>query len=240
MFENMTKNGTLYLIPTFIGTGDEHSVTDKILKVIYSIREFIVETEKTARAFLKSINHPLHQSEFIFHILNEHTGSTIDLSTCFASLKAGDSIGLMSDAGIPCMADPGSVAVSYAHKNGIRVVPLPGESSIYLALMASGLNGQNFAFNGYLPVKPNERTKKILQLESISIKQDQTQLFMETPYRNQVLFENLVKILQPSTRMCIASNIGQENEFIYCTEIRHWKNLKADLHKIPVIFLIGR
>jgi len=238
-FETMQRAGFLYLIPNFLGSGTKDDISKNQCEKIYTIKEFIVESEKSARAFLKIIEHPLPQSEFIFHLLNEHTAGKEDLTPFFKNCLKGESLGLMSDAGIPCVADPGNRAVLFAHKNRLRVVPLTGASSIYLALMASGFNGQHFAFHGYLPVELQARIKKIREIEQALLSRGETQIFMETPYRNEKLFEILLKTLKPRTRLCLATNITQENEQIISKEVGEWSPTELQVHKIPVIFLIG-
>lgn len=231
--------GSLYLIPNFLGNGSKNDVAPNHLNSIYKLNEFIVESEKAARAFLKVIEHPVPQSDFVFHFLNEHSNDKEDLTPCFKNCLKGESIGLLSDAGIPCVADPGSRAVAFAHKNKIRVIPLSGPSGIYMALMASGFNGQNFAFHGYLPVENPLRIKKIKAMEQTVLSYGQTQIFMETPYRNDKLMEVLLTTLKPKTKLCIAVNITNENEKIMTDEVLAWDKGDIRIHKEPAIFLIG-
>lgn len=233
------SKGTFYLIPNFLGEGSKDDITLNQLHQIYKIVEFIVESEKSARAFLKRIEHPQPQSEFIFHLLNEHSKEKEDLTPFFKNCLSGNSLGLLSDAGIPCVADPGNRAVQFAHKNKIRVIPFSGPSSIYMALMASGFNGQNFAFNGYLPVEPPLRIKKIKHLEQKLLSEGQTQIFMETPYRNSKLLELLIKTLKPNTKLCVACNIATELETIISLETGVWDINTLNVNKAPAIFLIG-
>ncbi len=234
----MTK-GNFYLIPNFLGEGSKEDISVNQLKQIYSIKEFIVESEKAARAFLKTIEHPVSQSDFVFHLLNEHSKDKEDLTPFFKNCLKGENLGLISDAGIPCVADPGNRAVTFAHKNKIKVIPLSGPSSIYMALMASGFNGQNFAFHGYLPVEQPVRIKKIKAMEQTLLSTGQTQLFMETPYRNEKLLEVLLKNLKPQTKLCVAVNISNEKEIIVTAEVMNWKADTLNTHKEPAIFLIG-
>ena len=231
--------GTLYLIPNFLGTGVKDDIAINQLKKIYDIKEFIVESEKSARAFLKVIEHPLPQSDFVFHLLNEHTKDKEDLTPCFKNCLKGELLGLLSDAGIPCVADPGNRAVSFAHKNKIKVIPLSGPSSIYMALMASGFNGQNFTFHGYLPVEQPLRIKKIKAIEQLLLSTGQTQIFMETPYRNEKLLELLLTSLRPQTKLCISVNITNETEQIVNNEVANWNIKDVNTQKQPAIFLIG-
>lgn len=233
------SKGNFYLIPNFLGEGSKEDISVNQLKQIYSIKEFIVESEKAARAFLKIIEHPVSQSEFVFHLLNEHSKDKEDLTPFFKNCLKGENLGLISDAGIPCVADPGNRAVTFAHKNKIKVIPLSGPSSIYMALMASGFNGQNFVFHGYLPVEQPLRIKKIKAIEQTLLSTGQTQLFMETPYRNEKLLELLLKNLKPQTKLCVAVNISNEKETIVTTEVINWDIKQVNVNKQPAIFLIG-
>lgn len=235
----MAESGKLFLIPTFLGKGDTHDVAVSVKKHLYAITEFIVESEKSARAFLKAVQHPEKQDAFVFHLLNEHTLEQADMNLFFKNCIAGKTIGLMSDAGIPCVADPGSRAVLFAHQKGIRVIPLSGPSSIYMALMASGLNGQLFRFNGYLPIDLKKRTETLQILEKEILKTGGSQLFIETPYRNEALLRLIIKTLKPETRLCIALNISQENEWIKTRRIREWRSIQDALPKDPAIFILG-
>ncbi len=233
------SKGNFYLIPNFLGSGTKDDIATNQLKKIYEIKEYIVESEKAARAFLKTIEHPLPQSDFEFHLLNEHSKAKEDLTPYFKNCLKGGNLGLLSDAGIPCVADPGNRAVAFAHKNKIKVIPISGPSSIYMALMASGFNGQNFVFHGYLPVEQVERIKKIKAMEQTLLSTGQTQLFMETPYRNKKLLEQLIKTLKPKTKLCVAININNENETIVSKEIAIWDINQENVDKQPAIFLIG-
>ncbi len=233
------SKGNFYLIPNFLGEGSKEDISVNQLKQIYSIKEFIVESEKAARAFLKIIEHPVSQSEFVFHLLNEHSKDKEDLTPFFKNCLKGENLGLISDAGIPCVADPGNRAVTFAHKNKIKVIPQSGPSSIYMALMASGFNGQNFVFHGYLPVEQPVRIKKIKAMEQTLLSTGQTQLFMETPYRNEKLLEVLLKNLKPQTKLCVAVNISNEKETIVTAEVMNWDIKQVNVNKQPAIFLIG-
>jgi 16S rRNA (cytidine1402-2'-O)-methyltransferase len=233
------NQGTLYLIPNFLGEGSKNDIPINHLKQIYTLNTFIVESEKSARSYLKVIEHPLPQSEFTFHLLNEHSQIKEDLTPYFKNCLKGESLGLLSDAGIPCVADPGNRAVAFAHRNKITVKPLSGPSSIYMALMASGFNGQHFAFHGYIPVENPERLKKIRNMEQSFLSTGQTQIFMETPYRNEKLLHQLLGTLKPKTKLCVAVNISLPNEEIISKEIAVWKTEDIDVNKQPAIFLIG-
>ncbi len=229
----------LYLVPNVLSEGDWQNVLPaQIFTVITATKYFIVENTRTARRFLKLVNREINIDTLTFFELNKYTSAT-DLPTFLKPAEQGFNMAVISEAGCPGVADPGADVVKIAHQKGITVVPLVGPSSILLALMASGMNGQNFAFNGYLPVKPDERSREILALEKKVKTEQQTQIFIETPYRNNQLAADLVKTCSPSTLLCIAANITGENEMIVTKPIQQWKNSLPDLHKQPVIFLIG-
>lgn len=229
----------LYLVPNVLSEGDWQNVLPaQIFTVVTSTKYFIVENTRTARRFLKLVNREIDIDTLTFFELNKYT-SAADLPTFLKPAEQGFDMAVISEAGCPGVADPGADVVKIAHQKGITVVPLVGPSSILLALMASGMNGQSFAFNGYLPVKPGERSREILALEKKVKTEQQTQIFIETPYRNNQLTADLVKTCSPSTLLCIAANITGENEMIVTKSIQQWKNNLPDLHKQPVIFLIG-
>jgi 16S rRNA (cytidine1402-2'-O)-methyltransferase len=229
--------GKLYLIPAFLGSDNsEESFPGHNLKIIETIKYFIVEEERSARRFIKKILPDTDISKLQFSILNEHTKDN-DI-TDFLKPCEHDSVGLVSEAGVPCVADPGSQIVSMAHKAGIEVIPLVGPSSILLALMASGLNGQNFAFNGYLPVQKNERIKMLKHLEKRSVIEKQTQIFIETPYRNMHLLEDIANTCNSVTLLCIACDLTLVSQFIKTRSIKEWKTKLPDIHKRPAIFCI--
>ena len=230
-------SGSLYLIPSFIGLNHKDTIASRNLEVIYSIKHFIVEREKTARAFLKAIEHPSPQSELSFHELNKHEDYD-NYKQYFNAKIQQFSIGLISEAGLPAVADPGSKIVAYAHQNKVQVRPLSGSSSIFLALMASGLNGQEFSFHGYLPIDQAPRIKKLKQLEQESKRA--SQIFMETPYRNNAFLDFLIKNLQASTTLCVAANLESEDEQIISKKIADWKKEDMELHKVPCIYVIGQ
>lgn len=234
-------NATLYLIPVTLGETPIEKVLPSYNKSIISrLTHFAVENIRSARRFLKKTYPEIDIDSLTFYELSEHTNEK-DIADYIAPLKKGESMGIISEAGCPAIADPGSSLVRLAHKNGINVVPLSGPSSIIMALMSSGFSGQNFAFNGYLPAKQQEREAKIRQLESRCYKENQTQLFIEAPYRNEQMFESLIKICRPETSICIAANITCENELILTKTVAQWKkNEKPTLHKIPALFLISK
>ena len=230
--------GTLYLIPTFLSDDNFLVLPESVIQVIHTLHDFVVEEEKTARRFLKRIKSPVPQSEFIFQLLNEHSTNE-ELPSVLHKLKSGSNIGLLSEAGCPAIADPGSELVKLAHENGIRVVPFVGPSSILLSLMASGFNGQSFCFHGYLPRDPKQRQQRIKELERIVTKSGQTQIFIETPYRNMQLIDDLLQIMNDDSKLCIASELTGQNENIRTKLIKNWKKNTPSFHKKPCIFLMG-
>ena len=230
--------GKLYLIPVQISPEDiawvlPLAVQQRIAEICY----FIVEHPKTARQFLKQLNCKYPLQELKMQTLNEHTPSE-NLPALLDPVLAGHDIGLLSEAGCPAVADPGAELVRLAHKNNIAVVPLVGPSSILLALMASGLNGQRFAFHGYLPIENIARANKIVELEKLSINLKQTQIFIEAPYRNQKLLEQLVKSCSDSTDLCIASHLTFSSEMVATKPVKEWRRSLPDINKIPTIFLL--
>jgi 16S rRNA (cytidine1402-2'-O)-methyltransferase len=229
----------LYLIPNVLSEVDWHNVLPtQLFPILTNTRHYIVEDVRTARRFLKLVNREINIDECKFYELNKRTSDS-DIPSFLMPIEQGFDVAVISEAGCPGVADPGANVVKIAHQNGYRVVPLVGPSSILLALMASGMNGQNFAFKGYLPVKPIERVKEIEVLEKRVINQQQTQIFIETPYRNNHLISDLLKSCSPTTLLCIAANLTGENEFIATKTIQQWKKKVPDLHKQPAIFLIG-
>jgi 16S rRNA (cytidine1402-2'-O)-methyltransferase len=231
--------GRLYLIPSTIGdTGVEKVIPAYVKEVVSEIRHFIVEDERTARRMLIKLEIPTAIEDLVFYILNQHTDKAIIPDFLKAAEK--ENIGLLTDAGVPAIADPGSEIVSLAHQRQIKVIPLVGPSSILLAMMASGLNGQNFAFNGYLPVKSPERIKRIKQLELRSQAENQSQIFIEAPYRNNQLLQDILSSCSDGTLLCIGANLSADNEFIDTQTISSWRHSKPDLHKIPTIFILHK
>jgi 16S rRNA (cytidine1402-2'-O)-methyltransferase len=237
----MPEKGTLYLIPTTLGDTAETAdvIPLKINDIINTIDEYIVENEKSARHYLKKIGIKKPLPEIILHTLNQHTNAH-EISGYLKSIPLGKNIGIISEAGCPGVADPGAEVVKLAHSNNIKVVPLVGPSSILLSLMASGLNGQNFAFNGYLPKERSERIKKIKELEQLSLRKNQTQLFIETPYRNAHLLDDILSHCESPTKLCIACDITLPSEFIKTKNISEWKKQVPDINKRPAIFLLGK
>lgn len=228
--------GTLYLLPVGLGDSDLSAVLpQKNMEIIRELSWFIAENAKEARAFLKQCAYP-EIGRAQLSLINQHAKAE-ELRSFLDPLLQGHNMGLMSDAGCPGIADPGAEVIRIAHQKGIRVVPLVGPSSIVLSIMASGFNGQNFAFVGYLPIDKNERSKRLKDLEQLTVKQKQAQFFIETPYRNQPLFEDLLKTLSPSSKLLVATNITLGDESIRVKTIAAWKKAPApDFHKKPTIF----
>ncbi|KQM66447.1 SAM-dependent methyltransferase [Pedobacter sp. Leaf216] len=231
------QKGTLYLIPVPLAEEVAHKTfTPYLVDTINQIDTYIVENSKTARRFLKEAGLKTPQKDLIVHDYGKHNRT--DLGQFFVELAAGKDVGLMSEAGCPGIADPGADIVAEAHKRGIKVVPLVGPSSILLALMASGFNGQSFAFWGYLPIDKEQRTKRIKDLDLSASRYKQTQIFIETPFRNNQLFEEVLKSCKPNTQVCVASNLTAEDEFIKTQSVYNWRKEEIDLHKKPTIFLL--
>lgn len=228
----------LYMIPVPISDGDLADVLPQGNKIIITgIRHFIVENLRTARRFLKKTDPGMDISSVTFYELNRHTSES-EISGYLSALRGGEPIGLMSEAGCPGVADPGASVVEIAQNEGFKVIPLVGPSSIILSLMASGLNGQRFAFQGYLPVKPLERDKAIKDLETQSRRLDMTQIFIETPYRNVQMMESLLKNLNGETYLCVASDVtSPTKEKIITKRVRQWKSEGFSIEKVPTIFL---
>ncbi|MGB3590710.1 MAG: SAM-dependent methyltransferase [Nonlabens sp.] len=233
------KTGRLYLIPVPLGSQNPAAVLPaSIYSAVNEIDYYVVENEKTARRFIKQIQPEKNQSSLHIELLNKHTGA-IDVPRLLEPCKAGMNVGVMSEAGVPGVADPGAAIVRIAHQMRIQVAPLVGPSSILLAMMASGMNGQSFAFNGYLPMDARERKKSIKSYESRARNLEQAQIFIETPYRNNKLLNELIGTLSPDTLLCVATDLTLDTEYIKCTTTALWKNEFIDLHKRPTIFIIG-
>lgn len=231
-------SATLYLIPSTIGdTPIEKVLPPEIAAIINTITFYIAENERTVRRFLIKAGLKVPINELTFFVLDKHTTNE-EKSNFLKPIIEGHNVAVISEAGCPGVADPGSEIVRMAHSKGIKVVPLVGPSSILLALMASGMNGQSFAFLGYLPVKPNERAEKIKQIERRSSIEHQTQIFIEAPYRNMQMLDDLIKYCNASTRICIAADITTDDEFIQTKTVVDWQKNKPQLHKRPVIFLL--
>jgi 16S rRNA (cytidine1402-2'-O)-methyltransferase len=231
--------GKLYLIPNFLASDNaDNFIPELVREKIHHLKIFIVETEKDARALIKKLKIFTPQNELTILLWNEHSDKT-KVNDFLKLFEKGNDVGIISDAGLPCVADPGNEVVAMAHKKNIEVIPLPGSSSILMALMASGMNGQSFVFHGYLTIDKIERAKKIKHLELDSRSKNQSQIFMEAPYRNNQLFEEVLKTCSPDIRLCIASNISAANQLIKTKTVKEWSSQKPELHKIPTIFIIG-
>ncbi|WP_099292468.1 SAM-dependent methyltransferase [Butyricimonas sp. Marseille-P3923] len=229
--------GKLYLLPNLLGeTTVEGVIPRDVIDTIKSIRIFATENVKNTRRYLKKIDKTIHIDELTFLDLNEHSDIK-DIEAYIPYLKDND-VGIISEAGCPGIADPGAELVALAHRHNYQVVPLVGPSSILLALIASGCNGQNFSFNGYLPVNRSERVKSLKTYEKQSAAENRTQIFIETPYRNLQLFEDIVSSLSPVTRLTVACDITTKNEYIKTMQIKDWKHVKPDINKRPTIFIL--
>lgn len=235
----MEKKGRLFLIPSFLDpSNDALTISTHNKTVINSLRIFIAENLRTARRFLKKADFQHNLNDVEFHELNKHTHPD-SYNDFLIEAENGQDIGLLSEAGAPCIADPGAEIVKLAHRKSITVIPLPGMSSIILSLMASGLNGQNFSFIGYLPVDNKQREQKLREIEKESGQFKQTKIFIETPYRNNQLVTSMLKVLNPQTYLCIASEItNPDREYILTKTVSDWKKSIPDLHKKPSVFLI--
>lgn len=231
----------LYLLPAYLSPETSTQCFAPIIsEIISKVDEYFVENEKTARKIIKYFCPTKKQSELKLHLLDKHTELS-QLEDALSSLKKGETFALLSEAGLPCIADPGNIIVKWCHQNNIAVCPIDGPSSIILALISSGFNGQNFAFHGYLPIDKTERKREILRLEEAVRKTSASQIFMETPYRNNTLIDTLLSTLQNNTLLSISANIQHPTEqFIKTKTIAQWKKDKPDLHKIPAIFVMGR
>lgn len=231
----------LFLIPAYLSEESPidyfaPSIKEYILKTDY----FFVENKKTARKVIKFFAPEKKQSDLKLFILDKYSESN-DLKEAQKLMKSGQDFGLLSEAGLPCIADPGNVMVKWCHENNVKVIPINGPSSIILALISSGFNGQEFTFHGYLPIDKEQKKKQILFLENQVQKSGYSQIFMETPYRNNQLLEDFIKFLNPNTKLCIAANINHPTEeFIKTLKISEWKNKKPELHKIPAVFVLGK
>lgn len=235
-----TSIGKLYLIPTTLGATNPLEVLPlSVKKVVENIDYYVVENQKSARAFIKSICPTKSQTKLEISLLNKFT-DPLEIEHFLNPCFNGINIGMLSEAGCPSIADPGAELVKYAHLKNIQVIPLVGPSSILLAMMASGFNGQSFAFHGYLPIDKTLRKKEIKRLEKVSYQHHQTQLFIETPYRNMALFNDLIETLAPNTKICIACDITLPTEMIATKTAMEWKKTKVDLHKRPTLFIFHK
>ena len=236
---NTKKMGSIYLIPCTLGETTAIEVVPVYIKeIINNIDEFIVENTRSARRYLKLSGIQKDIGLLVFHELDKQKESSNNFSDYLKVIEDGKNIGILSEAGYPCIADPGAEIVKIAHQKNIKVIPLVGPSSILLSLAASGFNGQNFCFHGYLPKEQSERIKKIKALEESVYKENQTQIFIETPYRNNHIVEDLLNNCLPDTLLCIAANLTLAEEFIKTKKIKEWKSSVLDINKQPAIFLL--
>lgn len=239
-----THQARLFLLPACIGDTEPGEVLPSVyLSRIEHLRTFFVEDLRTARRFLRKVGYRIPFGEVCFIELNEHSkGSRLEEILSAQNIEEKklleQDMGVLSEAGLPCIADPGSLAVEWAHRKGIRVVPLSGPSSIFMALMASGFNGQSFCFHGYLPVEAKARAARIRELEAIALRSGQTQIFIETPYRSQTMLQSLIETCHPDLRLCVACNISLPDEKILSQTISRWKNTVFDIRKKNTVFLL--
>ena len=233
------QKASLFLIPTSLSDDAIHVIPEYVKEKVQKLDDFVVENEKSARHFLKKIGYKKSLNEVCLTLLNEHTQSS-EINELLKPILDGKSIGLLSEAGCPAVADPGAELVKAAHQKNIAVIPLVGPSSVILSLMASGLNGQSFSFAGYLPKERISRVKALKDMERIVLTKNQTQIFIEAPYRNQHLLEDILQSCDAETMLCIACEITGFNEFIKTKSIKEWKKKIPDINKRAVIFLLGR
>ncbi|WP_282018558.1 SAM-dependent methyltransferase [Salegentibacter mishustinae] len=233
-------SGKLYLIPTTMGAANPLQVLPiQVKEIMEDLDIYIAENEKTARRHIKQLLPEKQQSILKFFSLNKFTEAT-EIPSFLNDCKEGKDVGLLSEAGCPGVADPGAEIVKIAHNEGIQVIPLVGPSSILLAMMGSGMNGQRFTFNGYLPIDKKERKKEIKDLERLSSEKQEAQIFIETPYRNNKLLEDFLQLLHPTTRLCVACDLTLPTEYIATKPVSEWSKTKTDLHKRPAIFIFQK
>jgi len=233
-------NPALYLIPNLLGeTPIEQVLPPYNRQIILGIRHFIVEDVRTARRFLKLVDRSIDIDQLTFYTLNKHTNPE-EVASMLKPLEEGNPMGVISEAGCPAVADPGADVVAIAQRKGLQVIPLVGPSSIILAVMGSGFNGQSFAFNGYLPIEPDDRIKTLKKLEQRAYTENQTQLFIETPYRNAKMMADILKACRPQTHLCIAAGLTTKDEYIKTHTVKEWAGKLPVLEKVPCIFLIYR
>lgn len=234
------NKGSVFLVPTYLSeSNDSTFLAPMVLDVLKNTTYFLVENVRTARRFISGLRLGIDISTIQFEILDKKS-SAGEVSRLMEPVKKGKDIGVISEAGLPGLADPGHLAIAHAHSNNIRVIPLPGASSIQTAVTASGFNGQQFTFHGYLPIQKPERMKAIKNLEVSMEKTGYTQVFMETPFRNMSLFADLIQNLKQNSQLHISSDLFGEKELVRTLPISFWKNQKIDLHKIPTVFCLGK
>lgn len=231
-------HGKLFLIPNILAENTADAViTPQVREVIQHTKVFLVENMRTTRRYISSLKLGVNLEEVHMEILDKNT-SPESMNRLLQPLFKGADVGIISEAGCPGIADPGALAVAHAHTRGIQVVPLSGPSSMFMALMGSGFSGQSFAFHGYLPIDKKERSQALRKLESESLKEQRAQIFMETPFRNNQLLQDLIQSLNPQTKLCIAKNITAKDELIQTKTVQDWKKSSIDLHKIPTVFIL--
>jgi 16S rRNA (cytidine1402-2'-O)-methyltransferase len=234
------QKGKLYLIPVTLGNNDlRQTLPEPVFNIVNSIDNYVVENIKSAAGFLKAAGIKKPLKELSFSILNINTDES-EIAGFLKPAERGEDIALLSEAGVPCVADPGAGLVSLAHENGIQVIPLSGPSSIIIALMASGMNGQNFSFNGYLPIDDKERRNKLKEFERKIRSDNQTQIFIEAPHRNDKLLDALIENCDESLKLCMAKNLTMEDELVVSKKISAWKRSRVIIGKNPAIFLLGK
>lgn len=230
--------GKLFLIPNVLAENTAHWViSPQVQEVISHTKIFLVENPRSARRYISSLKLGVNLEEVHMEILDKGTPPEL-IKRLMQPVMNGADIGVISEAGCPGIADPGALAVAYAHQNGIQVVPISGPSSMFLALMGSGFTGQSFAFHGYLPIDKKDRATALRKLEAESLKEKRAQIFMETPFRNNQLLEDVLTVLAPQTKLCIAKNLTASDEFIKTKTVAEWKRTPIDLHKIPTVFVL--
>lgn len=232
------KPSCLYMIPSFLSPENTSLFPESFIKIVIGIHHFFVENERSARRFLKALDKSVVIDNIQFNLVNNHEKP--DLNILKQWLNQGNDVGIISEAGYPCIADPGNILVKEAHHLGVKVIPLVGPNAMLMALAASGLNGQQFAFSGYLPVKMPERIKALKDLEKKMMYAGETQIFMETPYRNNALVSDILQHCQPETLLCIAADITSASEFIKTKKIKDWEKSVPELNKRPAVFLFGK
>lgn len=229
--------GMLYIIPSLLSPGSSDNLAPAFIRTVTGIRHFFVENVRSARRFLKVVDKDIVIDELEFSVIDTHHSA--DLGLLRKWLNEGLKVGIISEAGYPCIADPGNILVKEAHRIGAAVIPLTGPNAMLMALAASGFNGQRFSFSGYVPVRMPERGKVLKELERKAMQGKETQIFMETPYRNNALFNDILQYCQDSSMLCVAADLTSSTEFIGCKTIKEWKKKIPDLHKRPAVFLLG-
>ncbi len=233
------SQGNLFLIPTYLSADNDASfISPMVVEVLQNTKHYFVENVRTTRRFISSLKAGITIEELVFQTLDKKTNWD-QMYDLFEPIRRGEDMAVISEAGVPCLADPGNLAVSFAHQTHVKVVPMPGTSSIQMALIASGFNGQKFTFHGYLPIDKSPRQQKIRELEKLS-QSGYTQIFMETPYRNQQLIKDILKTCRPDTLMSISANISGQSEKILTQPISKWNKTDIQIHKIPAIFSFGQ